>query len=440
MSSLDFNSYARQAVRRNRDRRAKAKALPLALIILPLCFLSPVDFSFYIQDFRLDAYRLALFAFFVPALARASSDRAISLNLFDFGVLAYAVWIVLALIYHMGVGQGLESGGIVALETIAPYLIARAYLTDLDRLQRFLRFLIFLSLVVASIMIIEMIAGRNLVRIISSALMGSENPVGEIGRFGLVRARGPFTHPIHAGVMAGGLLAIHWLTNPQTFRRWLIALIMGFGVFASVSSGPFLMFLSQMGLLIYNKIAIRLRLPKHWLLLTGAGVALIVVLEIGSNRGAVLFLVQNLAFNAWTGFYRMLQWEYGSAEVLRNPIWGIGFGDWLRPSWMRMNSSIDAFWLVTAMRYGLPALLLLVSSIVLIWKKIVVRLAKDADSQLRKISLAWLIVFFSWCFVGFTVHFWSHTYVFFCLLLGVGAAIADLKIGKSAPRVRGAVN
>ena len=430
MSSLDINSYAHQAARRNSGGRANAKRLPLALIVLPLCFLIPVDFSFYIQDLRLDAYRLALFAFLIPALTRVASDRAISLNFFDFGVLAYATWIVLALIHHMGFAQGLESGGIIALETISPYLIARAYLTDLDRIQRFLRFLIFLSLVVASIMTIEMIVGKNLVRILSSTLMGGGSPVLEIGRFGLVRARGPFTHPIHAGIMAGGLLAVHWLTNPRNFRRWLIAIIMGVGVFASVSSGPFIMFLSQLGLLIYNKICDQLLLPKRWLLLVGAGLALFVALQVGSNRGAVLFLIQNLAFNAWTGFYRTLQWDYGSAEVLRNPLWGIGFGDWLRPSWMRMNTSIDAYWLATAMRYGLPSLLFLVSSIILIWRSVAAHLGNHTDLRLQKISLAWLIVFFAWCFVGFTVHFWAHAYVFFFLLLGIGAAIGNITVNK----------
>src|SRR3954466_10503300 len=64
-------------------------------------------------------------------------------------------------------------------------------------------------------------------------------------------------------------------------------------------------------------------------------------------------------------------WEYGSASVLNNPLFGVGFGDWARASWM--TSSADMFWLVNAMRHGLPAGLLIMSAFLLLFLPVSLR-------------------------------------------------------------------
>lgn len=405
---------------------ASSARLPIALIIIPLCFLVPVDFSLYIGSLRLNAYRIG-FIVFLPSIVHAllMSGR-VQLRLFDWVVLAYASWLMISLMYHLGFAGGIESGGVLALETVAAFFLARAFLTDYDTIVRFTRYLIVLATIVAVILIIEMIAGQNLVRQLSTKLMGTYENLLEIGRFGMVRARGPFTHPIHAGIMAGGLLGFHWALCRSQTRRWLQAAVLGLGVFGSISSGPFLMLLSQMALLLYQDISKRLSMPRPWYVLTVTAIAFMTFLQIASNRGAVLFLVQNLAFNAWNGYYRMLQWEYAGAEVMRNPLWGIGFGEWARPRWMMMNTSIDSFWLATSLQYGLPSTILLVVAIVLIWRAVLPAHRQRVNARLQSLSLSWFFVMTAWIFVGITVHFWAQTYVFFFLVLGIGGAIAEI--------------
>ena len=73
-------------------------------------------------------------------------------------------------------------------------------------------------------------------------------------------------------------------------------------------------------------------------------------------------LITYLTFNSGTAYWRLHIWNFGSAEVWRNPLFGIGLNDWARPSWM-WTASVDNFWLLTAMRYGIPAFLLLVAGI-----------------------------------------------------------------------------
>ena len=52
-------------------------------------------------------------------------------------------------------------------------------------------------------------------------------------------------------------------------------------------------------------------------------------------------MIDNLAFDAKTGWGRTEIFQYGAAEVLRHPIFGIGLNDWVRPWWRK--PSVDNF-------------------------------------------------------------------------------------------------
>ena len=59
-------------------------------------------------------------------------------------------------------------------------------------------------------------------------------------------------------------------------------------------------------------------------------------------------------FNPQTADGRLIILEYGSAEIARHPVFGIGLNEWVRP-WYK-KQSVDNFWLSHAMRFGLPSL------------------------------------------------------------------------------------
>ena len=101
----------------------------------------------------------------------------------------------------------------------------------------------------------------------------------------------------------------------------------------------------------------------RWRLLSLGCVLAYFSIDLLSNRTPFHVIVTYLTFNVQTGYNRILIWQYGSAEVLRHPIFGIGLGDWERPAWM--SSSMDNFWLVIAVRYGLPAFILICRAVIL---------------------------------------------------------------------------
>src|SRR4051812_170533 len=120
-------------------------------------------------------------------------------------------------------------------------------------------------------------------------------------------------------------------------------------------------------------------------------------------------------------------WEYGSASVLNNPLFGVGFGDWARASWM--PSSVDMFWLLNAMRFGLPAGLLMLSAFFMLF--LAVSFRKGLDDRLNACRTAYLIVMASFFVVGWTVHFWGEAYNWFLFLLGSGAWLLDVRVDRT---------
>ena len=101
-------------------------------------------------------------------------------------------------------------------------------------------------------------------------------------------------------------------------------------------------------------------------------------------------------------------------------VFGIGFGDWLRPTWM--SDSMDNFWLLTAVRYGLPALLFLAAAIIVLALRQVRANANDAEVNRHR--MAWLAITIGIAVSGITVHLWNAVFAYFFFLIGSGAWMA----------------
>jgi succinate dehydrogenase hydrophobic anchor subunit len=96
-----------------------------------------------------------------------------------------------------------------------------------------------------------------------------------------------------------------------------------------------------------------------------------------------------------------------------------------------MSDSMDNFWLVTAVRYGLPALLLLVAALLgLIWT---VGQRKDLPPHWRRARHAWAFTLFGITVAAATVHLWNALFVLFFFLIGAGAWLLDAVPGRARP-------
>ncbi|RVD59180.1 O-antigen ligase domain-containing protein [Mesorhizobium sp. M2D.F.Ca.ET.185.01.1.1] len=389
-----------------------------------------IPWVFYLGPLRLSVYRLVLLALIVPSVVRLLSGKAGRIRVADIAILMLAVWSVIGLVANHGLTVGLQSAGILFLETVGPYMLARSWVRDADDFQNAVRVLFWIVVALMPFAIVECLGGGNLLLKAFSVVL-SVNDYPTVERLGHTRVISVFDHPILFGLNVGSILALTYLVlgykQSAVHRNFKVALIVVTAA-TSLSSGPIAGMAAQVFLLLWNVL---LRANRHrWKILIGGVFVLVVGAQIFSNRSAISIVTQMIVLDPQTYWYRRLIWEYGSTSVLNHPIFGIGMNDWDRPGWMP-NATIDNFWLVEAMRFGIaaPILLLLAG----LSTGIAMTLRKNFDERVDHFQTAYLITLGFLFFIGWTVHFWNSTYVLALFLLGSGVWILDAKSAQNEP-------
>lgn len=409
-----------------RSARVRFAQVPLPVMILIVTLMIPSDVSIMAGGLRLSPYRIVLLLAFFPAVLRLVSNRAGKIIAPDWCMLFFAVWSGIAVIKHHGAGEGIEKGGIFAVESLGAYLVARAWVTDVRKFRAVVKLLA--CAVIASLIFTlpEMLTGQHILREFFAALMGGNfsSPVNE--RLGLTRAYGSFDHPILNGVFCGSVLgmAFYALAKSDTIRitdgfRGLLVIM---AAFTSVSSGAAASAVVQIGLIAYDRFTRLARFVQgRWWLLTTAMLVNYFAIDALSNRSGMRVILSYLTFSPGTAYNRLMIWEFGKAEVIRHPVWGIGFNEWERPSWM--SGSMDNFWLVHAVRYGLPAFLAMAAAVLILARNAGKGLRGDAIPDHRRARRGWIVSLVAISVAGATVHFWNALAVYFFVLLGLGACL-----------------
>jgi hypothetical protein len=409
--------------------RSKKKAdrsisqVPLPVLFLVLAFATPPELSLDVGGLRLSPYRLVVIAMLAPCIAKIVRGEVGRWHLADSAMLLHCLWVVLALVAYAGLGQGLESGGIYLFEAFGGYLIGRCLIRNSERFLGVARLMLCVVMVMMLAASIESVTGNHFIRTTSRALLGGPPlPVIE-PRLGLHRAFTSFDHPILYGIFCASTLgmAVYLPTRKDArFASYVRPLVTAMATFFSLSSGAFSALGVQLFLVGWDKVTQGIH--YRWATLMGIIGGIWSVLTLVSNRGPVKVFLTYFTFSPGTGYNRLRIWEYGSAEVLRHPLVGIGLGDWQRPVWM-ISGSMDNFWLATAVRYGLPALLFLVSALAfLIYRQATVR---TKDRMYNGCRSAWMVSIIGLSIAACTVHFWNALFCLFCFLIGSGAWMVE---------------
>jgi O-antigen ligase len=249
----------------------------------------------------------------------------------------------------------------------------------------------------------------------------------DLFRFGIIRASGPFGHPILLGTaMAYGLVFTYALKG--TFRVFC-CVGCAIGLVASFSSAPMLGFVLAVVLAVYGKLV---QFKGRWftLFIVAFGLFMLFVMLHPAPFG---WLLGHFLLNAHTGNYRLLIWQYAGEGVLASPIVGMGLIDPYptRPAWMAQT--VDSIWLMSAMQFGIPGSLLIASSIVsACWPTTVARADRGdsvvgvAEDRMAKcLSMNIFVVIF----LGFTVHFWGTSWILLGLMAGLRASFSQFLNG-----------
>ncbi|MEQ1718649.1 MAG: hypothetical protein ABL907_22130 [Hyphomicrobium sp.] len=398
------------------------KRAPWQVLLLIAAFLCPTELSLYIAGLRFPPHRVALFILFPIAIIRLLSQQGMKVRSFDIVFILFNVWTIGIFMYHQGQQEGLVYGGSQALEGLGGYLVARAWVRSEAELRATLKVLGVAIAISALIALPETLFGQIYTHELLRQLTGYVHPIGIEQRLGLTRAYGVFDHPIHYGTFSATMAAMFWYAEKTTKNRVKSASMLTAATVLGLSSAPLLCLGLQGGMLVWDRFTRKL---KGRGFITGLIVfGMYVGASIASTRGPIAVIATSMTLDPWTGFYRLQIWENGMGNVWMYPLTGLGLGDWDRPAWM-VSPTIDAFWLVIAIRMGLPALFMLILGIWLLARAVSKRGLKHKDPVIRNLSRGWTMSLIALSLVATTVHLWNVPYTFFCFFLGTAGWIAD---------------
>lgn len=386
---------------------------PVICFMVALCL--PPELGFKIGPLYLSWYR-AMFLFLILPCFWKLVVGTVKRQRCDWLFSLFFVWSFLSLLVNHGIFVALETGGSFCLDGFGAYLLARVYIRDEKTFSGFCRIFVTIVLLLMFLAVPESLTGVSYIRKFA-ALVGGQSMLPETDmRMGFYRAFVTFDHPILYGVFCGNSMAVSWFVlGGNGMRQIMRSVGISIATVASFSSGAITTLMSQFTLIVWNFLPGSDR--RKWWSFAGALALIYLGIDILSNRNPLRVAISYLTLNPSTAYGRIVIWEYGIDEVMRHPWFGLGLHDWIRAEWL-LSASMDNFWLLTSMRYGIPAFCFLSGTVIsilltLLW-------AKHLDQRCKRIRLGWIISMMGFCLAGCTVHFWNTLLVFFCFFVGSG--------------------
>ena len=415
-------------------RRGTIFGVPIPVALFFFGMMLPTSVGISLGSLRLSVFRVVLLVMIIPMLVMLFSGKRGKPHLFDGLAFGHAFLALLALIKWGGLQQGIESGGIYIVEFAGAYLLGRLYIRSYEDFYAFARAYVVTVVGMLAFTIPEALTSIHFLHdTIAGAMGGAPAPFIE-QRMGLERTFGPFDHPILYGVFSASAFSLAYFVLAEkrllNFRGLFLIVGVAVATFLSASGGPYVVLMMQMFIASWERAFGKI--DGRWKMLFLLFALIYLAIDLFSNRTPFHVFVTYFTFSAVSAYNRILIFEYGSAEVMRNPLLGIGLGDWIRPVWM--SDSMDNFWLLIAVRYGLPAWAMLVGLMLGLIYAVAQR--KDLPDSWKRARHAWAFTLFGITVAAATVHLWNSLFVLFLFLIGSGAWLYDAKVTKPGPMVR----
>jgi len=384
---------------------------PAVITLFVLCLVIPANFD--IAGLNLSTTRFFVLIALIPLAMQWMSARAGGIKPVDILVLLHAVWIVLALVVNHGFPR-FAYGGMLLVETFGGFLIGRMLIRSPGDYIKLFKLLLTVLLCLLPFAFYELVSDRAIMQDLFRTFLGSSHGnVNHPPRMGFYRVQSVMQHPILFGVFCSVSVANAYFIWSYSFPAAAIRVGVALtATFTSLSSGALLASFLQILMIGWGKVT-----GNAWKLLAMGTASIYIFLTFASNRGPVVLMIETLTFNSGTGWTRIHIWRHGIDDVMRNKVFGIGLGDWTRPFWLA--ESVDNFWLLTAMRFGIVGWAFLAAAFILQGYKVLsVKTLTDYEKQLR---IGYMIGLISLSLSLATVHIWGPTYVLLLAYLGAGS-------------------
>jgi hypothetical protein len=420
---LSDNSFPTMASGTGNPKSVTRPPLPILLFLI-LAIMVPIEFSVYVGPLFMTAsrtYLIILTFLILPHLGK------LKLQAFDWFFIAHVAWTCTAYLIIYPLSQAVEMAGSYALEFLVVYLAARIYFTNVQQMRRTVGFL-FVMLVIAGLLAIpEAYTHTRFVHNIASNLTGISYRIDYDVRLGIMRAASLFEHPILYGIFCASLFSLVWFTSTPAQRAWKAPLIIG-ATYFSASSAPFMILALQIAFIVIEWVSRDVKIRRDKVLAVfAASFFTFVQLFVGRGLVGIIALV---ALNPGTAYTRRAQWDYAIDDIMRNPWFGFIPGNYTRPFWLA--ASIDNWWLLMMMRAGIPSLLFIGLSALLLWIAIARRQTQDQDFILFR--RGWGLMFLALVLGAATVTFFGKLQPLFAFYMGMGAALATFALPEQSDK------
>lgn len=401
------------------------EALPAGTVVVIVLFLLTYipPGTLQVGTLTLGFPRLFLTLTVLPTAAMLLFDPRHRLTIVDAFVAGFAAWGVASILVNNGAAR-LEFAGMQFVETFGAYALGRTLLVRPEAYRLFWRVFGALMLLILPVGLVELLTERFVLHDTIGRLITIHPKILNFPpRMGFDRVQGNLEHFILFGVF-WGFGMIHFLS---VYERRPVRLFMVLAclcvVAMSLSSGAYLGVLFQLALLAWGRVS-----RERWWLLVGLAALGFLLVELLSDRPALVAITTRLAFSADTAYWRVLIFEFGMQNVWANPVFGLGLNPWVRPHWL--SASVDNQWLLIAMRSGIPALCLVLGAVVSMLVLLLRR--RDLSPTVALYRRNFVIAYVGLVMSLGTVAVWSGTQTFLWVLLAMGVNLAQAPAGVQA--------
>jgi len=266
--------------------------------------------------------RILILVLLVNLIFRQNLLRLIRFSWLDVFILAAFVGRMLALFTNAPISTVIEREGGTFFHTVMPYAAARMVIRTRQDFVVFVKVLVASGVVLASLGAFEMFTSTNFYDTLRQYSHWQLQELEDHMRMGLYRSKGTMSVPIVFGLYFAATIPLYigsWgRPVPPNFPAILTVMILGLGLFSSLSSAPFFAIVVALAWLAVYPFR---HLWPYVLIATLLGAAAI---ELYSNRHFYHVLTR-FAFSSQTGYYRIELIEEALGGGMRGH-WLLGYG------------------------------------------------------------------------------------------------------------------
>ena len=397
------------------------------ILVTLICVLIPRGVELQLGTIMIDFSRVALTLFsIVAAVQLLSGAVTIQITIADSFMFMHIGIITFSAVYHGGFGDGLENAIAVLVDMGLAYFVARVAVHNLHCYRYCVRILLMIAAISAIFGLIELFTGHSIIRTAYHVVFPKIKHLYLYEkRLSLYRSIATFRHWILFGLYCATTFTLAVCLKPnnlkmgRTFYKGCLVLCVA-GVFASLSSGPWLAFTLCIFLLAYSRVM--KHIGSRWKLILFATGSCFLLLSVVSNRGPIKLAIDYLTFDARNGYIRLAMWK--SVFAVMADYWPLGWGwgaDWPHHEWY-IWSSIDSFFAVWLVRSGIFAVLSIIAFLAYSWYRLANIMSRKQFAAGRE-AKGWILATVCLFVAAITVHIFGNLNFTTYFLLGAGQVL-----------------